>query len=90
MCLGTSPVFRFFIMLTGVAVIVLRFKYTHVARPFKAPLYPILPFPFIATCAYLPDSSITYAQSQKAVHVALYVMAAGLVAWIIARLKRVA
>ncbi|HTT12985.1 MAG TPA: amino acid permease [Burkholderiaceae bacterium] len=84
----TSPVFWFFIMLTGVALIVLRFKFAHVTRPFKVPLYPILPLAFIATCAYLLYSSITYAQSQKAVHVALYVMAAGLIAWIIARLKR--
>lgn len=84
----TAPVFWFFFLLTGIAVFVLRFKYPHVARPFKVPLYPILPLAFIATCAYLLYSSINYAQSQKAVHVAFYVMAAGLVAWIIARLKR--
>jgi len=84
----TAPVFWFFFLLTGIAVFVLRFKYPHVARPFKVPLYPVLPLAFIATCAYLLYSSITYAQSQKAVHVAFYVMAAGVVAWIIARLKR--
>ncbi|HYS13757.1 MAG TPA: amino acid permease [Burkholderiaceae bacterium] len=84
----TAPVFWFFFLLTGIAVFVLRFKYPHVARPFKVPLYPVLPLAFIATCAYLLYSSITYAQSQKAVHVAFYVMAAGVVAWIIARLKK--
>jgi amino acid transporter len=84
----TSPVFWFFITLTGVAVIVLRFKFAHVPRPFKVPLYPIVPLVFIATCAYLLYSAITYAQSQKAVYVSFYVMAAGVVAWIIARLKR--
>jgi amino acid transporter len=84
----TAPVFWFFFLLTGIAVFVLRFKYPHVARPFKVPLYPILPLAFIATCGYLLYSSITYAQSQKAVHVAFYVMAAGFVAWIVARLKR--
>jgi amino acid transporter len=84
----TAPVFWFFFLLTGVSVIVLRFKYPHVARPFKVPLYPILPLAFIATCGYLLYSSITYAQSQRAVHVAFYVMLVGLVAWIIARLKR--
>lgn len=84
----TAPVFWFFFMLTGVSLFVLRFKYPHVARPFKVPLYPILPIAFIATCGYLLYSSITYAQSQKAVHVAFYVMAAGLAAWIVARLKR--
>ena len=84
----TAPVFWFFFLLTGVAVFVLRFRYPHVARPFKVPLYPILPLAFIATCGYLLYSSITYAKSEKAVHIAFYVMAAGLVAWIIARLKR--
>lgn len=84
----TAPVFWFFFLLTGVAVIVLRFKYPHVARPFKVPLYPILPLAFIATCGYLLYSSITYAQSQRAVHIAFYVMLVGLVAWIVARLKR--
>jgi amino acid transporter len=84
----TAPVFWFFFLLTGVALFVLRFKYPHAARPFKVPLYPILPLVFIGTCAYLFYSSVTYAQSQKAVHVSFYVMAAGLVAWLIARVKR--
>lgn len=84
----TAPVFWFFFLLTGVSVFVLRFRYPHVARPFRVPLYPILPLAFVATCGYLLYSSINYAQSQKAVHVAFYVMAAGLVAWVIARLKR--
>ncbi|HEU0204173.1 MAG TPA: amino acid permease [Burkholderiaceae bacterium] len=84
----TSPVFYTFFLLTGVALIVLRFKYPHVQRPFKVPMYPILPVIFIGMCAYLLYSSITYAQSQNAVQVALYVMASGLVAWILARLKR--
>jgi hypothetical protein len=49
-------------------------------------MYPILPIVFVATCAYLLYSSVTYAQSQNAVHVALYVMGAGVVAWIVMRL----
>ena len=81
----TAPVFWFFFLLTGVALIVLRFRAPHVARPFKVPGYPILPIIFIATCAYLLYSSITYARSQNAVHVALYVMAAGVVAWLAMR-----
>lgn len=84
----TSPVFWFFFLLTGVAVLVLRFRHPEVPRPFKVPLYPILPIVFITTCAYLFYSSVTYAQSKNAVRIALYVMAAGLVAWIIARLRR--
>ena len=81
----TAPVFWFFFLLTGVALVVLRFRAPHVARPFKVPGYPILPIVFIGTCAYLLYSSITYARSQNAVHVALYVMLAGVVAWLAMR-----
>ena len=82
----TAPVFWFFFMLTGVALFVLRFREPHVARPFKVPGYPILPIVFVLTCGYLFYSSVTYAQSQQAVHVALGVMAAGAAAWILMRL----
>ncbi len=84
----TSPVFWFFILLIAVALIVLRFKYAHVSRPFRVPLYPILPLAFIATCAYLLYRSLLYAQSEKAVHISLYVMAVGFVVWIVARVLR--
>lgn len=84
----TAPVFWFFFMLTGIALIVLRFRRPNAARPFLVPGYPILPIVFIGTCGWLFYSSVTYAQSQKAVSVALYVMGAGLVAWLIARQKK--
>lgn len=82
----TAPVFWFFFMLTGIALFVLRYKYPNMPRPFKVPLYPVLPLVFVCTCAYLFYSSLSYARSQNAVQVALYVMAAGFLAWIIARL----
>jgi amino acid transporter len=82
----TAPVFWFFLMLTGIALFVLRYKYPYMPRPFKAPLYPVLPLIFVVTCAYLFYSSISYAHSQNAVQVSLYVMAAGFVAWLIARI----
>jgi amino acid transporter len=84
----TAPVFWFFFLLTGIALFVLRLKYAHVERPFSVPLYPVLPLVFVGTCAFLLWSSLTYARSQHALQVALYVMAAGLVAWVIARFKR--
>jgi basic amino acid/polyamine antiporter, APA family len=84
----TSPVFWFFILLIAVALIVLRFKYAHVSRPFRVPLYPILPLAFIGTCAYLLYRSLLYAQSEKAVHISLYVMAVGFGVWIVARIAR--
>jgi len=53
-------------------------------RPFRVPLYPVLPIIFCVTCAYLTYSSIRYAYSQGAVHISLIVMAVGVVAlWIL-------
>jgi len=82
----TAPVFWFFFLLTGVGLFVLRFREPHVARPFKVPLYPILPLVFIITCGYLFYSSVTYAQSQQAVHITFWVMGFGAVAWVLMRL----
>jgi APA family basic amino acid/polyamine antiporter len=85
----TAPVFWFFFLLTGVGLFVLRFREPHVARPFRVPLYPILPLVFVITCGYLFYSSVTYAQSQQAVHVTFWVMGFGAVAWAVMRaLKR--
>lgn len=87
----TAPVFWFFLMLNGLAVLVLRRKDPYAPRPFRVPLYPVLPLIFIATCGYLLYSSIAYAQSQNAGYVALAVVAAGalvLVAIRVAERKR--
>jgi basic amino acid/polyamine antiporter, APA family len=84
----TAPVFWGFLVLVGIGFFVLRLRYAHVPRPFKVPLYPILPIAFVCTCAYLFYSSVTYAQSQNAVQISFYVMGVGLVAWVIARLKK--
>ena len=84
----TAPVFWFFFLLTGVGLFVLRFREPHVARPFKVPLYPILPLLFVITCGYLFYSSVTYAQSQQAVHVTFWVMGVGAVAWAAMRVLR--
>jgi amino acid transporter len=85
----TAPVFWFFFLLTGVGLFVLRFREPHVARPFKVPLYPILPLVFVITCGYLFYSSVTYAQSQQAVHITFWVMSLGAIAWALMRaLKR--
>lgn len=86
----TAPVFWFFFLLTGLALFVLRFKAPHVARPFKVPGYPILPLVFICTCGFLLYRSLLFTLQNQAVQAALYVMAAGVVAWIIARMKKAA
>ena len=43
----------FFFMLSGIALLVLRRRDPQVVRPFRVPLYPVLPLIFVATCAYL-------------------------------------
>lgn len=83
----TAPVFWFFFMLAGIALFVLRIKDSKAHRPFRVPLYPILPLIFVLTCAYLFYSSITYAQSQNAAWVALAVMASGVVVWVGMKVK---
>jgi basic amino acid/polyamine antiporter, APA family len=75
----TAPVFWFFFMLSGIALFVLRRTEPAIARPFRAPLYPLLPAIFVLTCAYLFYSSVMHAQSQNAGFVALGVMATGAV-----------
>lgn len=56
----TAPVFWFFLLLVGIALFVLRRKEPEVERPFKVPLYPVLPLIFCLTSAYLLYSSIAY------------------------------
>jgi amino acid transporter len=75
----TAPVFWFFFMLSGIALLVLRRRDPQQPRPFHVPLYPALPLIFVATCAYLLYSSIIYAQSQHASYIALAVMISGAV-----------
>ena len=73
----TSPVFWFFFMMTGVALVVLRVREPEAHRPFRVPLYPLTPIAFAATCGYLLYSSVAYTKAGAVVGVA--VLLAGLV-----------
>jgi amino acid transporter len=84
----TAPVFWYFFLLTGIALFVLRFRYPHVVRPFKVPMYPLLPLAFIGTCGFLLYKSLEFTLQNKAIQIALYVMLAGVVVWIVARLRK--
>lgn len=57
----TAPIFWFFILCTGVSLFVLRYKEPNAYRPFKVPLYPLLPFLFCVTSGYLLYSSLGFA-----------------------------
>ncbi len=56
----TAPVFWGFMTLSGLAVIVLRFTRKDAPRPFRVPLYPVLPLVFAASGAAMVWSSIGF------------------------------
>lgn len=81
----TAPVFWGFLFLVGVGLIWLRQRDPHAPRPFKVPLYPLLPLVFCAACAWLTWSSVSYALSQKAIHVSFWLIATGGLALVLLR-----
>jgi len=83
----TAPVFWGFLFLVGLALLWLRKTDPSTPRPFKVPLYPFLPLIFCAACAWLTYSSVTYAISQKAIHVSLWLIASGILALLILRAR---
>jgi amino acid transporter len=56
----TSPVFWLFLCASGLAVIVLRRTRPDVPRPYRVPLYPLLPLLFSAACLFVLWSSIAF------------------------------
>ena len=55
-----APVYWLFLLLTGLALIRLRRTQPNVQRPYRVPLYPIVPLIFAAGCAYVLYSSVRY------------------------------
>jgi amino acid transporter len=56
----TAPVFWFFLMLTGVALFVLRRKEPGPVGSFRVPLYPLIPAVFCASSAFMLHASVAY------------------------------
>ena len=56
----TAPIFWFFFLLSSISLFVLRVRDPDRPRPFRVPLYPILPLLFIASCGYLLYSSLVF------------------------------
>jgi amino acid transporter len=79
----TAPVFWLFFLLTGVSLFILRAREPETLRPFRVPLYPLIPVLFCATSAYLLYSSIAYTGIGALVSVA--VLAAGVFVLLAAR-----
>ena len=60
----TAPVFWLFFLLTGLSLIVLRWREPRAERPYRVPLYPVLPLVFIGVCGAMLWSSLSYVSSQ--------------------------
>jgi amino acid transporter len=61
----TAPVFWLFFLLTGLALFVLRRREPDQPRPYRVPLYPLLPALFCAACAGMLWSSLSYVSAQS-------------------------
>jgi amino acid transporter len=79
-----SPVYWFFLTLSGAALVVLRRRLPDAPRPFRVPGYPWLPIAFMATSAYMVYASVAYVRIGTIVGIA--VLLAGLL--LLAALER--
>jgi amino acid transporter len=60
----TAPVFWVFFLLTGCSLFVLRWRRPEMERPFKVPLYPVVPLLFVGSCLFMLYRSTAYAIEQ--------------------------
>lgn len=58
---ATAPVFWSFFLLSGASVFVFRFQQPDADRPFRTPLFPVVPLVFMSSCVYMIYSSVSYA-----------------------------
>ena len=85
----TAPVFWLFMALSGISVIVLRVRQPDAPRPFRTPLYPLLPLIFAATALFMMWSSLEYvsaAYGRIGAIMGLAVLAAGGIVLLVMRL----
>ncbi|GGI73302.1 amino acid permease [Polymorphobacter multimanifer] len=78
----TAPVFWLFFLAVGVALFVLRIREPEVPRPFRVPLYPLLPALFCATNAWLLWSSLQYTTAGALVGVGVLAIGAMLLLFV--------
>lgn len=67
----TAPVFWLFFLAVGVGLFVLRVREPDAPRPFRVPLYPVLPALFCLSNAWLLWSSVAYVRAGAMVGVAV-------------------
>jgi len=86
----TAPVFWLFFLLIGIALFRMRAIDGDRNRPFRVPLYPVLPLVFCASSAYMLWSSLGYVYSQQlggfnAAWIGVAVLGSGLVLLLLVR-----
>jgi amino acid transporter len=72
----TAPVFWFFFLLAGISLFVLRARFPQVERPFRTPLYPLVPALFCCACTWLLYSSLAYVKTGAMVGIGLLAIGA--------------
>jgi len=72
----TAPVFWGFMLLVGLALFILRWRFPAQPLPYRVPLYPLTPLLFVLFCSYMLYSGVMYAG--KAGWIGLAILAAGL------------
>lgn len=57
----SAPIFWLFFLMSGLSLFVLRINEPHVDRPFRVPLFPVVPLLFCVSCGYMLYSGINFA-----------------------------
>ena len=78
----TAPVYWLFMALSGVALIILRHRQPQAARPFRAPLYPVLPLLFTASSLFVLWSSVAYVRVGAIAGLAVLALGIVAAAWL--------
>jgi amino acid transporter len=78
----TAPVYWLFLAMSGLAIIILRVRQPNAERPFRTPLYPVLPILFALSSAAMLWSALTYvtAETGAGAFVSLAVLGTGVIA----------
>ena len=84
----TAPVFWFFFLMTGIALMVLRRTESAAERPFRVPFYPLLPLLFCASAGWLLYSSLAYTGVGALAGVGVLLAGGVVLAWSVQREKR--
>jgi amino acid transporter len=78
----SSPVFWLFLTLSGFAVILLRWQRPELPRPFRVPLFPLLPLLFCASCLFVLWSSLAYVRLGALLGVAVLALGGLVLLWV--------